>query len=468
MTASSSITLLVDDDPQILFGARLILRSAGIRDVATMNDSRDVLPYLAEHPVSLVILDLSMPGMPGCELLSMMSEDYPHIPVIIMSAVNELETAVTCMRGGAFDYLVKPVDKNRFLASVKRALELSSLREELSSLKQRLLSDTLEHASAFDSFVTRSKRMRAVFQYLEVIAGTDQPVLITGETGVGKELIAKALYALSGRNGGFVTVNVGGLDDTMFSDTLFGHKKGAFTGADDNRQGLIAKASGGVLFLDEIGDLVEQSQVKLLRLLEERTYYPLGSNVARHTDARIVVATNCNIPAMLDAGSFRRDLYYRLSAHQVQIPPLRDRKEDIPLLLDLFVEESAGRLGRKKPVWSPELLRLLMNYDFPGNVRELRGMVFDAVARSRHGMLSLEPFKETIKREAVRPRGIAKTDDDSPLLAIPDSRFPRLKEAEEFLVAEAMRRSGGNQGLAASFLGISRQALNKRVNKPKS
>jgi len=463
----SPVVLLVDDDPQILLGSSLILRSAGIRNVVTMSDSTIVPGYLAAHQVSAIVLDLSMPRIPGCELLSMISEDHPHIPVIIMSAVNELETAVTCMRGGAFDYLLKPVDKSRFVGSVRRALEMSSLREELSSLKQRLLSDTLEHASAFDAIVTRSKRMRAVFQYLEVIAGTDQPVLITGETGVGKDLIARALFDLSGRKGAFVPVNVGGLDDTMFSDTLFGHKKGAFTGADDNRQGLIAKASGGVLFLDEIGDLGEQSQVKLLRLLEDRTYYPLGSDVARHSDARVVVATNCEISAMLDAGTFRKDLYYRLRAHQVHIPPLRERREDIPLLLDQLLTESAERLGRKKPVYSPELLRLLLSYDFPGNVRELRAMVFDAAARSKHGMLSLEPFKETIRKEAERPRAIPVSADEAPALSIPDGRFPKLREAEEFLVQEAMRRSGGNQGLAASFLGISRQALNKRINKPK-
>jgi len=465
LPVQSPIVLMVDDDPQILLSSSLILRSAGVRNVVTMSDSTIVQSYLAAHSVSVVILDLSMPRISGCELLSMISEDHPHIPVIIMSGVNELETAVTCMRGGAFDYLLKPVDKSRFVGCVRRALEMSSLREELSSLKQRLLSDTLEHASAFDAIVTRSKRMRAVFQYLEVIAGTDQPVLITGETGVGKDLIARALFDLSGRKGEFVAVNVAGLDDTMFSDTLFGHKKGAFTGADDNRQGLIAKASGGILFLDEIGDLGEQSQVKLLRLLEDRTYYPLGSDVARHTDARVVVATNCEIPAMLQTGSFRKDLYYRLRAHQVHIPPLRERREDLPLLIDRLLTDSAERLGRKKPVYSPDLLRLLLSYDFPGNIRELRAMVFDAAARSRHGMLSLEPFKETIRREAERPRSLPASAEEPPALSIPDGRFPKLKEAEDFLVQEAMKRSGGNQGLAASFLGISRQALNKRVNR---
>jgi PAS domain S-box-containing protein len=221
-----------------------------------------------------------------------------------------------------------------------------ALQMEMVSLKNRLLTDQLEHEEAFSAIVTRSKQMRAIFQYVEVIAGSEQPVLITGDTGVGKELFARAIHTVSSRKGDFVAVNVAGLDDMMFSDTLFGHRKGAYTGADQSRGGLIARASGGTLFLDEIGDLSESSQVKLLRLLQERTYYTLGSDVLQETDARIVVATNQNIKDLISKGRFREDLYYRLGAHQIHIPPLRERKDDIPLLLQYFLEEAASVVSR--------------------------------------------------------------------------------------------------------------------------
>jgi len=341
-----------------------------------------------------------------------------------------------------------------------------ALQMEMISLKNRLLTDQLDHEMAFSAIVTRSKQMRAIFQYMEVIAESEQPVLITGDTGVGKELFARAIHTVSGRKGDLVAVNVAGLDDMMFSDTLFGHRKGAYTGADQSREGLIARASGGTLFLDEIGDLNESSQVKLLRLLQERTYYPLGSDLLQETTARIVVATNQNIQDLISKGRFRKDLYYRLGAHQIHIPPLRERKDDIPLLLQYFLDEAAMSLKKKRPTPTPELVQLLTTYDFPGNVRELHAMVYDALARHKSGNFSIESFREFVGKDEVGLSSIGPSPGDSNVLVRIFGHFPTLNEVEEFLIAEALDRSNNNQGTAALLLGMTRQGLNKRLHRP--
>jgi DNA-binding NtrC family response regulator len=292
--------------------------------------------------------------------------------------------------------------------------------------------------------------------------------LITGETGVGKELVARAVHRLSGRDGDFVAVNVAGLDDLMFSDTLFGHKRGAFTGAEQTRQGMVARASSGTLFLDEIGDLNPASQVKLLRLLQEAEFYPLGSDAAVVSRARIIVATNLDLGRMIEEGRFRRDLFYRLNVHQVRIPSLRERSDDIPLLLEFFLDEAARTFSKRKPAYPPELLSYLSGYHFPGNVRELQALVYDAVARHQGGVLSLAVFREAIGRGTSSGSNLAVGSGRPGLHLGPADRFPTLQEAEEFLVTEALDRADGNQGAAASLLGISRHALNKRLCRKQS
>jgi two-component system, NtrC family, response regulator HydG len=463
---SSRPILLVDDEPHLLFSSRLLLRSEGLENIHLLEDSRQAMPFLAEQEAALVVLDLSMPHISGSELLTQINYAFPQVPVIIMTATNEIETAVECMKKGAFDYLVKPVSKERFIVTIRRALEMRALKEQVSSLTDSLLADRLKHKDTFSGIVTKSQNMQAIFQYVEAIAGTGQPVLISGETGVGKELISKALHALSGRPGFFVAVNAAGLDDLMFSDTLFGHKKGAYTGAERARDGLLIQAEGGTLFLDEVGDLTEASQVRLLRLLQEREYYPLGSDVPRKSDVRILSATNRDIGRMIAEGGFRNDLYYRLKTHHITIPPLRERLDDIPLLLARFLEEAAGMMEKKQPSYPAELITLLSNYRFPGNVRELQTMVFDAVARHSSGVLSMESFKEAVRRNDVSGPVL-------PPVAGPESfapvfnGFPTLKEAEEYLIGEALKRSLSNQGIAASLLGLTRQALNKRLSRSK-
>ena len=461
--------LLVDDEEEILFSTSITLRSAGYSRVLTENDSRRVMETLSRQEVALVLLDLYMPHLPGYDLLREIAANHPHIPVIMITAANEAEMAVECMKAGAFDYFVKPVEPPRLLATVKKALEMHSLRSQLNSLSSRLLTGKLDNEDAFAPIITRSQKMRAIFQYLEAVAGSIQPLLVTGETGVGKELVARTVHDISGRKGSFVAVNIAGLDDMVFSDTLFGHRRGAFTGADQQREGLTAKAAGGTLFLDEIGDLQPSSQVKLLRLLQEQEYYPLGTDTPVRATARIVVATNRNLKAMMADGSFRKDLYYRLSSHQVTIPPLRDRREDIPLLVDHFLEDAAASLSRQKPAIPPELACYLGTYAFPGNIRELRAMVFDAMARHEKGMLSLASFRQAIGSSSS-------PSETSPLPFLAALRggsagagpMPTLKEAEEALIAHALQLANGNQGIASAHLGISRQALNKRLSRKNS
>lgn len=455
--------LLVDDEEAFLRSASIILSSDGITHLVRCSDSRQVMTYLASGDFAVVALDLLMPPPSGKELLSMILQEKPELPVVILTAVDDVETAVTCIKEGAFDYLVKPIDAARLVTTLRRAIQFRQLQDENERLKEAVLSEALAHPQAFSEMVTQNRRMLSIFQYLEAVAPTGQPVLITGETGVGKERIARALHQLSGRTGEWVAVNVAGLDDGMFSDTLFGHQAGAFTGAMKVRKGLIEQACGGTLFLDEIGDLHVESQVKLLRLLQEGTYLPLGAERAKTSQARMVVATNREVLPLLESGSFRKDFYYRLRTHHIHLPPLRERRDDLPLLIHHFLEKAAHFLGVKKPTPPKELLTLLEAYPFPGNVRELEGMIFDAVSQHRGGVLSTASFREKIQPSPPQTLRPVEPREGQRLLFT--DAFPTLAEAERLVIAEALARAGGNQTIAAQLLGLSRQALNKRLSR---
>jgi DNA-binding NtrC family response regulator len=437
----------------------MTLRAAGITNVHTCNDSRAGTARAQELAAALVILDLTMPHLSGIDVLRQLSEACPDVPVVMLTGVNDVGAAVTCMREGAFDYYVKTTETERLVSGVKRALELQQLRRENSRLKESVLDDALAHPEAFEPIVTASQRVWGIFKYLEAVSASPMAVLIDGETGVGKELFAQAVHRVSGRGGRFVPINAAGLEDQAFSDTLFGHVKGAFTGADLARPGLIEQAAGGTLFLDEIGDLDSSGQIKLLRLLQEGEYYPLGSDVARKSDARIVAATNRDLKTLSDSGAFRKDLYFRLQTHRVVVPPLRERREDIAPLLEHFLDEAASLLQKKRPSAPRELAALLKSYHFPGNVRELRSMVVDAVTHHSGGILSMTRFKEhmhflTPAQEPASRPGAGVTFGEV---------LPTMKENTELLIEEALRRAEGNQAIAAEMLGISRQALNKRL-----
>lgn len=456
--------LMVDDEKHLLQAYDLTLNYAGITNTIVCSDSRDTMGILKENDIEVMLLDLSMPHIQGEELLQQIVPEYPNLPVIIITGNDDIESAVECMKTGAFDYLLKPVEESRLVSSVKRALELRELKRENSMLKEGIVNKELRQPEAFSEIITVNDELKSLFRYMEAIAKTKEPVLITGETGVGKELIARAMHKVSDRKGAFVTSNVAGLDDQMFADTLFGHVKGAFTGAERSRAGLIEKAQGGTLFLDEIGDLEMTSQVKLLRLLQESEYYPLGDDEPRYTDALIVLATNQDLRRLMQEGKFRKDLFYRLNVHQIVIPPLRSRKDDIPALIDHFLEKAAEKLSKKKPTAPPELTSLLKMYHFPGNVRELESLVYDAVSRHTSKVLSLSSFKEAIKAE-LGDTGEEHTETaEAPASALVfPEKLPSLKEIQNLLVDEAMRRADNNQSIAASMLGISRQALNKRL-----
>lgn len=456
--------LMVDDEQHLLVSFDTVLRTSGINNIILCQDSGEVMSVLSRQQVSVMLLDLLMPGLSGEEVLSMVVRDFPDIPIIVVTGVDEVETAVKCIKSGAFDYLVKPVEEGRLVTSVKRAVDFRELQRENISLKTRILSNKLEQPEAFTNIITGNERMYSVFRYAEAIADSPMPLLITGETGVGKELLVEAIHSMSTCKGDLVRVNVGGLDDNMFTDTLFGHRKGAFTGAHQARRGLVERASGGTLFLDEIGNLSPPSQIKLLRLLQDREYYAIGADDPEFTNARIIVATNLEPEKLHQSDTFRKDLYYRLQTHHLHVPPLRERLDDVRILVDHFLEEASQALGRKRPTVPEELVTLLCTYHFPGNIRELQSMVYDAVSKHTSRMLSMDTFKTYISARNLSNESVSEKFEPKTSSCFSEFRnLPTLKGAEESLISEAIKRCKGKQSIAARLLGISRQALNRRL-----
>ena len=448
--------LLIEDDPIALRVMTAIMRNA--YQVIPLADPRQLSQTLASHHVDVVLLDLNLPHVSGESLLPMLAHDHPELPVIVVTGTGDATTAVRLVKQGAFDYLVKPVDPKALQAAVGRAVQFRTANQEMGD--QGAMRETLENAEIFSRFATASRTMYRIFQYVEAVGQSVNPVLITGETGTGKELIAHAIHASSKRKGEFVACNIGGLDDTLFSDTLFGHKKGSFTGAVGDRAGLIERASGGTLFLDEVGDLPIASQVKLLRLLQEGEYMPVGSDQVEHAEIRIIAATSLDLEARITDGRFRRDLYYRLCGHRIHLPPLRERPEDIPVLIAHFAESSAKALGLGSVKIPPAALDLCATYPFPGNVRELQALVHDSVSRSRLGTVSMDPYRRLNAQTGTA--GLP-----PPMLSFP-ARLPTIEETVDQLVNEALRRTGNNQAAAARLLDITRQAMSQRLKNRKA
>jgi DNA-binding NtrC family response regulator len=455
--------LLVDDDAEFLDGARRALLAHGISNITTLQESAKVLQALATDTHTVLLLDWVMPDISGADLLPEVVRQFPHIPVIIITGVSDLENIVSCIKQGAYDYVTKPLDTTRLVSIVQNAVKSSELVLRNRKLTGYLLGEPLSNPDNFSKIITNNERMLAIFKVIETLGCSRQPVLITGETGVGKELIAEAIHRCSGLKGKMVTVNVAGLDDLMFADTLFGHKRGAFTGAIDSRDGLIEQAKGGTLFLDEIGDLCIASQTKLLRLLQQNEYYRLGSDVLHKSDTRIIAASNGNFQALMASGAFRSDLFYRISTHPLLIPPLRQRPEDIIPLVQYFAKESANSMKLPVPKLSKELCTALMSYTFPGNIREMINMVHNAVTHNRSRLLTISDFPalETVsitKRDIVRKVG----NSQFALHGIFHG-FPTIDDVEALLVEKAIALSKGNRSTAAKMLGISRPTLNKKL-----
>ncbi len=460
--------LIVDDDKNFLNSMDFELHSNGITNVECCQDSLEVLPRLKKKKYSIILLDMVMPGISGDELLLKIVELYPDIPVIVVTGFPKSKTAEDCMQKGASDYLKKPIDTNDLIRTIRNALELKDHQQVIRMKKDLFSSDRRRKLKSIPGIITRDDKMEAIFQTIGMIAATSKPVLIRGETGVGKELIARAIHQFSRREGEFVAANIGGLDDNLFSDTLFGHEKGAFTGATQDRKGLIEQARNGTIFLDEIGDLSPESQVKLLRLIQEGKYYPLGVDIPKSTNARVVAATNKDLLNSIKTGEFRQDLYFRLETHDIYVPPLRKRKEDIPLLVDHFLEKFTNELKQKKPTVPDELFILLSNHHFPGNIRELESMVYDALSRHEKGILSLKVFQEKIEKNTGQNGTAFNVGDD---LSHKDKKvsfgdvLPTLAELEEIYLNEVMKRSKENKSMAAKLSGLRRKTLSYRLQK---
>ena len=453
--------LHVDNEQEYLCRASLALNAEGINNIVHCQDSSEVMSALSEREFSLVLLDIQMAGLSGYDLLLMILADFPEVPVAVVTAVDSADSAAQCLKNGAYDYRVKSEDDTGLAAVVREGIGISDLHH--ANLQ---FADTSEKPEGFSEIITQDRAMYSVFKNIEAIAGNDLPVLITGETGVGKELIATAIHKLSERTGEYVRVNIAGLEDWLFSDTLFGHKKGAYTGADTDRQGLIEHASNGTLFLDEIGDLHVDSQVKLLRLLQDGEFFPLGEDFAVMSNARTVLATNRTFKFLKDSDSFRTDLFFRLKPQHIFVPPLRERLDDIPMLVVHFLDRAAKKMGKEVPPIPQELFDLLRTYSFPGNIRELEGMVTNAVSQHKGGALSTDSFRQEIDELSIgahedtilQARAIGVT-----ALPILPNLKETLKETEQLFISEALKRADGNQAIAAQLLGLSRQALNKRL-----
>nr|CRH05989.1 putative Two component, sigma54 specific, transcriptional regulator [Candidatus Magnetococcus massalia] len=468
--------MIVDDDPFNVQLLQELLHDTYELRVAKSGEQAVQLCRQENQP-NLILLDIELPDMDGyatCQTLKG-QESTAHIPVIFIT-VKGLETDETKgFEVGAVDYITKPFSPTVIKArihthlSVQRSLlqaqELLSLRNEVKHLTQGLLKDTLQQPDAFAAIITQHPSMFALFRYMEALAKTNEPILIQGESGTGKELIADALHKLNGRSGKQVSVNVAGLDDFTFSDTLFGHRRGAFTGADSNRDGFIAQAEGGTLFLDEIGDLSNTSQIKLLRVIQERRYYPLGMDQSRPMDVFLICATHQNLEEKVKEGSFRQDLYFRLNSHRIALPALKDRLDDLPYLVEHFIQESAQILGKEPPIASKRMMLELDCRTYPGNVRELRGTIFDAMVQHQSnqelelpGTQGAAPMNLTLETPDSAPKDMESYLDQM-------DGFPTLDQMERQLVTLALAKTNGNQKLAASLLGLSRQALNRRLNR---
>ncbi|MCK5192813.1 MAG: sigma-54-dependent Fis family transcriptional regulator [Desulfobulbaceae bacterium] len=456
--------VVVEDDPGVIKAICRTLQLNGFTNIIEINDSRRVMPLLDEKKVSLMLLDITMPHIRGDELLGEITVRYPQLPVIMATATDDVETVVGCMKKGAFDYITKPISTARLVSAIRCSLEVYELRREQEALRQKEHATELSCRECFDKIITGNRELRKLFNYIEKIAPSSRPVLITGETGVGKELAAEAVHLASGRKGKLVVVNVASLDDNVFSDTLFGHVKGAYTGALGAREGQVKKAEGGTLLLDEIGSLSLSSQVKLLRLIQEREYLPLGADVPLKADVCIFASSNSNLEEKVQQGVFRGDLYFRLKTHTVHLPPLRDRLDDLPLLIDHFSGQAAGEAGVKPPVIPEELYTLLANYSFPGNIRELKSMIDDAVFTKKGSTLSLSSFYQVVSP----PVSPGQKDDT----AIGNSvtfggQLPSAQGVRILLVKEALGRSGGNISMAANLIGITRQSLSQFISRNK-
>jgi len=441
-----STVLVVDDEEKLRRVVGLQLKTAGF-EVEQAGSAEEALK-LADS-ADVILTDLRLPGISGLELLANLRRQDSHTPVIVMTAFGSIETAVDAMKAGAVDFLPKPFSLDHLMTVVNKALELRTLRDE-----NRELRAELGQRYEFDNIVGRSAAMREIFATVERVAPTRATVLMCGESGVGKDLIARAIHHHSPRDGRpFVKINCTALPENLMESELFGYEKGAFTGANTTKPGKFEQADTGTVFLDEIGDVPASIQVKLLRILQEREFERLGSNKTRHIDVRVLAATNVDLRAALEQGTFREDLYYRLNVLPINIPPLRERKEDIPFLAEHFVKKLRKDLGSPVQSISDAAIQRLLEYHWPGNVRELENVI------ERSMVLATGPVLEAVDIKLdLAPKS---------RLAAGDGFLPEgmtLDDYERSIIREALHRANGNKSQAARLLGLTRNALRYRLS----
>src|SRR6187551_2910332 len=437
--------LVVDDEPSNQTSLAKIFQREGMR-VFTAEGAKSALEVARKHKVQVVLSDLMMPGTNGVELLRALKEVSPDTEVVLMTAYGTVETAVQAMREGAYDFVEKPLKRMTIVKSVRKAAERQSLVAENRSLKQELKLLTSRE------IVGQSSALRHVLDVSTQAAPSSATVLILGESGTGKELIARYIHSKSARaQGPFVAVNCSAIPEAILEAELFGHERGAFTGAVARREGRFARARGGTLFLDEIGELSPAVQVKILRVLQEGEYEPVGGHTVK-ADARIVAATNRDLVSEVEAGRFREDLYYRLNVIAVTAPPLRARREDIPLLVDHFLGIYCTKNGRARLTVPSEVLHKLMDYSWPGNVRELENVIERAAVLCRSELLGLSDLPDAVASATPRLPSELTFSIGTP-----------LSEVEQRMIRDTLSHTGGDKSLAAQLLGISTRTIYRKL-----
>jgi DNA-binding NtrC family response regulator len=437
--------LVVDDEKNIREGLGEALRLDGY-DVALAVDGSDGWKRFQKGDIDLVITDLRMPGLSGEELLLRIGAEAPGVPVIVLTGHGTVENAVEAMRAGAYDFITKPVNLDRLGLLVKRALQNRELARQ-----HRELQEEIERRKQFDSIVGKSAGMRRVFDMVRQVAPTRASVLVTGESGVGKELIADALHDLSPRKGKpLVKVHCAALAATLLESELFGHEKGAFTGAISRKRGRFELAHEGTLFLDEIGEIDQNVQIKILRVLQDKKFERVGGEETLEVDVRVITATNRDLKAEIEKGTFREDLFYRLNVVNIHVPPLRERKDDIPLLAAAFLKEFAEENGKRIDALDSRARAALYAYDWPGNVRELRNCVESAVVMAKSSIVGIDDLPPSIR-----------AGDDVLWIRIPVGST--LAEAEKLVIRETLSNNKGNKSRTAEVLDIGRKTLHRKL-----
>ncbi len=443
--------LVVDDEESLRHMLVVLLKREGYEATAVASGEQ-ALAELALKPYDVVLSDIRMPKLGGLELVDEIHKRAIPTTVILMTAFGSVDVAIECMKRGAYDYISKPFKPDEVLLMLKKAEERERLFRENASLKQALAERRREEPKGITGIIASAPRMVELLRTTRKIAEYKTTVLVSGESGTGKELVARAIHDLSPRAAeAFVAVNCGAIPETLIESELFGHKKGSFTDAIRDKKGLFEEASGGTLFLDEIGELPLGPQVKLLRVLQEHVVRAIGSNVDEKVDVRLVAATVRDLPEMVKEGSFREDLFYRLNVIQVHIPPLRDRREDIPALIDHFAGPTNAKLGTACTGVGPEASKLLLAYGWPGNVRELENTIERSVVLSDGPRIEVEGLPERLREKQDRVRQTLQSGE----LSI--KKTTRIIEEE--LIRKALRATGGNRTNAAKILEISHRAL---------